>query len=111
MFRAALMKTIPSRCLRTQLARSFALSLGLFTLANLAAETWFHRFDGNLWWIDLRFLPAAMSRAALVVSALVLLGLAVRPPRGLWQRVSAAVIAGLLAFVAVLNAAQLCTLL
>ena len=99
------------RCWQIQLARSFALFFALFTLANLAGEIWFQRFDANLWWLDLRFLPSALSRSVLLASALVLLVFAIRPPMKAWQRASTAIFAGVLAIVAISNGAQFYLLL
>src|SRR2546429_9682935 len=99
------------RCWQTQLARSFALFFALFTLANLAGEIWFQRFDANLWWIDLRFLPSAISRSVLLASALVLLMFAIRPPMEAWQRASTALFAGMLAYIAISNGLQFYILL
>jgi len=100
------MRTILCSCWKTQLARSFALFFGLFALVNLAGEIWFDRVDANLWWIDFRFLPTAISRTTLLVSSPFLLAFAIRPPRQPWRRALTAFAAGLLAFVAVLNAGQ-----
>lgn len=96
---------------QTHLARAFALFFGLFALANLAGQIWFHQFDANLWWIDLRFLPTAISRVMLFASAAFLLLFGIRPPKDLWQRRFMALFAGLLALVAFGNAAQFYMLL
>src|SRR2546421_3531717 len=108
---AGLMRNHIFRCSQTQIARSFALFFALFALANLAGEFWFQGFDANLWWIDLRFLPSAISRSVLLVSALVLLMFAIHPPTPAWQRASTALFAGLLAVIAISNGAQFYILL
>ncbi|HYF52497.1 MAG TPA: YdcF family protein [Planctomycetota bacterium] len=53
---------------------------GVFILANLLFAT--ERFDGNLWWIDLRALPLALSQIVLLACAAVsfLLAFNVRHP-------------------------------
>ena len=100
------MRTILRNCSKTELARSFALFFGLFTLVNLVGELWFHRTDANLWWIDIRFLPALIERVTLFVSAVLLLMFAILLPMRRWRRISTTFAAGLLALVAALNAAQ-----
>src|SRR5438445_11766552 len=107
----AFMKKIVFSGWQTQLARSFALFFGSFALANLASEIWLDRADANLWWIDLRFLPTAISRAALLVSGTLLLFFGIRVPQAGWRRAATGLSAALVALVALFNAAQFYLLL
>ncbi len=52
--------------MNTGIARGLALFLGLFTLMNIAASTY---FDANLWWIDLWPLPARVAIAVYIAFA------------------------------------------
>jgi vancomycin permeability regulator SanA len=58
------------------IGRGLALFLGLFTCINFLAEVRSEGFDANLWWIDLRALPHALSVAILVAASLALLAYA-----------------------------------
>jgi uncharacterized SAM-binding protein YcdF (DUF218 family) len=58
-------------------ARALAFFVAVVSLINGAASL--HGFDGNLWWIDFRPLPAWAGAAILAVSSLLLLGWAVDP--------------------------------
>jgi vancomycin permeability regulator SanA len=63
-------------------ARGLALFAGGFTVLSLLGEVRTPGFDANVWWIDLRPLPAVLSRAALALAALLLLAFAARPATG-----------------------------
>jgi uncharacterized SAM-binding protein YcdF (DUF218 family) len=69
------------------MARPIALFLGGFTLLNLLGGLLRAGYDQTILWIDLRALPAGPARLALLVAALLLVGLAVRPPRSGWRRI------------------------
>jgi len=83
--------------------RSFALFLGGFIVLGLL--DWLRKpsFDPNIWWIDLRLLPAPFAQALLVVSAVLLLGFAWRPAARGWRRGATTATCVLLAAVAVAN--------
>jgi vancomycin permeability regulator SanA len=59
------------------IGRGLALFLGLFTFVNFIAEMRSEGFDANLWWIDLRALPTALSVAILASASLALVTYAV----------------------------------
>ena len=61
------------------LARSTALCLGSFTLANLLIALIHPAFNANRWWIDLRPLPPAVSFGGLLVAGAAWIGWAIRP--------------------------------
>jgi len=85
------------------LARSFALFLGAFIVVGLL--DWLRKpsFDPNIWWIDLRVLPAPLAQALLVVSALLLLAFAWRPALRGWRRWATTAMCALLAAIALAN--------
>ena len=58
------------------IGRGLALFLGLFTLLNFIAGARSEGFDANIWWIDLRALPSALSVALLASASLALLAYA-----------------------------------
>lgn len=60
-------------------ARGVALFVGLFTLLNLLGDLARPGYDANLWWIDLRRLPAAMALPLTWAAAIVMLGFASWP--------------------------------
>jgi uncharacterized SAM-binding protein YcdF (DUF218 family) len=72
---------IPDHDLRrarfASVGRGLALFLGLFTLVNFIAELRSEGFDANLWWIDLRALPTALSVVILAAASLALVAYAV----------------------------------
>ena len=61
------------------IARGWALTLGGFILLNLVGQQVRTGFDANLWWIDLRALPATIGDLLLLVTALALVAFALRP--------------------------------
>jgi vancomycin permeability regulator SanA len=93
-------------------ARALAAFFGGFTLVNLAGSAVRRHFDCNLWWIDLRPLPAPVAAAVLLVAAVALLSYAVRVPvpRSRRGRTTAITTATLLAF-AVANSVHFYVLL
>lgn len=58
--------------------RALALFLGLFSLLNLVGDLAAPGFDANLWWIDLRPLPAWAGRIVLALAAILLTTFGVR---------------------------------
>ncbi len=76
----------PSDFVWDSLPRGLALFLGGFSLLNLMGGFRSANFDATSWWVDLRFLPFGVARLLLLVSALCLIGFAVRPPRSVWRR-------------------------
>src|SRR5512133_1693468 len=92
-------------------ARGVALFIGAFTLINLVAGLRSPGFDGNLWWIDLRFLPAIAARGVLLAGAITLMACALMPPRGRWGRLLAVTCLVALIAAALANCAQFYTLL
>lgn len=87
------------------LARGVALFFGLFSLANFVAQTAGSRLGADLWWVDLRVLPARSGAVLGVIAALLLAAYGVAPAREGWRRVATVAAAGVLAAAAVLNAA------
>lgn len=86
--------------------RGVALFLGLFTLFNLLASFTRSGFDANLWWIDLRWLPAGLASSFLAVSAIGLLIFALRPPKAGWARIFVTTCTVLLLLAALMNMAE-----
>lgn len=68
------------------LARGLALCLAALILLNQFLLLRAPGFDPNLWWVDLRWLPAALGQALLAALALALLSHAFRPARAVWRR-------------------------
>lgn len=64
---------------RASVHRAVACFFGVFTLWNLVGA-WLHPgFDPNLWWIDLRWLPAPLARALLLAAGVALTAQSLRP--------------------------------
>jgi vancomycin permeability regulator SanA len=77
-------------------ARGIALFFGLFALLNLGGQLRTPGFDENIWWLDLRPLPASLSATLLGIAGLLLVGWALRPAASAWRRcLTAAVLAAL----------------
>jgi len=93
------------------MARGFALFLGGFALMNVIGGWMVAGFDANIWWIDLRWVPAALRIPFLLVSALCLLGFGLRPPSSRWRNVLTGTCAGLLGIAALVNVGQFYVLL
>jgi len=89
-----------------QLARSLALTLGLFTLANLAALLFAPTFDANRWWIDLHFMPKPVEYGLLAICAPVLIIFGIGGKRFFWSNHLVAVVAAALGLVALINSVQ-----
>jgi vancomycin permeability regulator SanA len=68
-------------------ARSVALFVGVYSLANTAAGALSSRQTQDLWWIDLRFLPSAVAVGSSVACAVVMIAFAVAPKMSSWRRV------------------------
>jgi len=84
-------------------ARGFALFLGLFTLLNLVGELRAPGFDENIWWLDVRPVPAAASAVLLALVGALFLWWALRPAAPAWRRLVTAGAAAALCAVAVKN--------
>ena len=83
--------------------RGLALFLGTFSLLNLVGDVRSPGFDANLWWIDLRVLPATAARIVLLCGAVALWVYGIRPPRSIWARAMTGYFVGLLFIVACWN--------
>ena len=68
-------------------ARGLALFIGGFSLLNLLGELHCAGFDANLWWIDLRPMGPALSRALLAAASVLLLAYGIRPGGRTWRRI------------------------
>jgi vancomycin permeability regulator SanA len=101
----------PSPETQRAIARGLSASLAGFALLNLFGETVSRHFAGNVWWIDLRPLPAPAARALLVIFAGVLLAFAIRPAAAAWRRYCTAGAVGLLGLCALWNALEFFALL
>jgi vancomycin permeability regulator SanA len=84
-------------------ARGVALFFGLFALVNLIGELRAPGFDQNIWWLDLRPLPAGVSAALLGIAGVLLVWWALRPAAPGWRRVLTAGVLAALAIVAFRN--------
>ncbi len=74
-------------------SRGVALFLGSFSLLNLIGEARSPGFDANIWWIDLRPVPAPMARGLLALVGMLLVAYAVRPNMAaVWRRSAIAVV-------------------
>jgi uncharacterized SAM-binding protein YcdF (DUF218 family) len=96
---------------RAALSRGVALYLAAFCLLNLFGDLRAPGFDANLWWIDLRGLPAAVANLALLVCSLFLFGFAVLPPGSQWRRNATAACSVALAAALLGNSLQFYSLL
>jgi vancomycin permeability regulator SanA len=102
-------KSLPMGCGERQPSatlRALALFLGGFTLLNVLGQFWRPGFDLNVWWVDVRFLPQLWAEFLMWAAAISLLSFALRPPRSVWRRAFTTLIAGLLAFLALVNSVQ-----
>ena len=93
------------------LPRGMALFLGAFGIVNVLAVFSTGRFDGNLWWLDVRRLPNEVAHGFILISTLGLLAYAFRPPHRRWARAFIVACAAALGVVALLNAARFYVLL
>src|SRR5256885_377917 len=62
-----------SGLLRESLPRGIALFFGIFALTNVLGTIKVARFNANLWWIDLRWLPEWVTNSFLILAAIVFL--------------------------------------
>jgi uncharacterized SAM-binding protein YcdF (DUF218 family) len=84
-------------------ARGVALFFGLFSLFNLVGELRVPGFDENVWWLDLRPLPAAATAIVLALAGLLLVWWGLRPAAAGWRRPATLFTAAGLSLVAVGN--------
>ena len=92
-------------------ARALALFLGGFTALNLLGEWRRPGFDANEWWIDLRAFPRGIGWTALALASVFLVAFAIQPTLQTWRRRVTAVLVGLFAIAAAMNATQFYLLL
>jgi len=88
------------------LPRGFALFLGGFSLLNLFGNLRVPGFDANLWWIDLRALPAWLGNTLLLISALCIISFGIRPQQSAARRLLTITCLSVLGLVAALNAIE-----
>lgn len=86
------------------IVRALAGGLGLFALLNLTAALRGTGVDANLWWVDLRDLPAPLARALEGLAGLLLVAYAARPAASRPRAASATLVLGLLALLALRDA-------
>jgi vancomycin permeability regulator SanA len=86
-------------------ARGVALFFGLFSFLNLIGELRAPGFNENIWWLDLRPLPAAATAIILALAGLLLVWWGLRPAAAGWRRVATPVTACVLSVVALRNGA------
>ena len=91
----------PSRL--TSVARGLALFVGGFTLVGVIAGLRSPGFDMNVWWIDLRWLPAVLANLVLAVSSVIFIAFGSLMPRSVWRSLATCAVAVLLAVVALVN--------
>jgi vancomycin permeability regulator SanA len=84
-------------------ARGVALFFGGFALVNLVGELRIHGFDENIWWLDLRPLPATPSALLLALAGALLVWWALRPAAPGWRRTATLVALGAMSLAAVWN--------
>jgi uncharacterized SAM-binding protein YcdF (DUF218 family) len=87
-------------------ARGVALFVGTFSLVNLVGERLFGRFDANLWWIDTRTTPHAVTDPLVAVAAVCLLSFGLRPRMSRRRQTATALATVLLLVIVVLNIAE-----
>jgi vancomycin permeability regulator SanA len=92
--------------LKDALPRGLALFLGGFALLNIFGNVRAQGFDANLWWIDLRAVPAWLSNTLLLISAFCLISFALRPQQSVSRRLLTIACIGVLGLVAALNAIE-----
>jgi vancomycin permeability regulator SanA len=86
-----------------RVARGVALFFGLLSLLNLIGELRVPGFDENVWWLDLRPLPAAATAVVLALAGLPLVSWALRPAAAGWRHIATPVTAAVLGLVAIWN--------
>jgi hypothetical protein len=80
-----------------------AFWFGTLSVLNAVASQRHPAFDANLWWIDFRYLPAAVRSLLLVVAGVLLVGYAVRPSTQGWRRSATIVAVAVLVMGALVN--------
>jgi uncharacterized SAM-binding protein YcdF (DUF218 family) len=93
------------------LVRGAALFLAAFALLNVVGDAFRPGFDMNLWWIDLRLLPAPLADFLVLVFATVLLAFALQPPSPGVRRWITVAVCGTFALIAVGNSVNFLRLL
>lgn len=93
------------------LPRGIALFLGTFCLLNCFTVFRSTVADGNLWWIDLHFLPGVIGQLVLLLAAVLMVCFAIRPMSSRWRRCLSAACVGLLAVGTLENGIQFYVLL
>jgi vancomycin permeability regulator SanA len=85
------------------LARGVAVFFGSFSLLSLVGELRSPGFDQNIWWLDLRPLPATLSALLLGLAGLLLVWWGLRPAAEGWRRAATLIALGALSIVALRN--------
>jgi vancomycin permeability regulator SanA len=85
------------------IARGVALFFGGFSLLNVIAEVRVRGFDENVWWIDIRPLPALVRAAVFALAGIILVWWALRPGAARWRRIVTTICAAALAVLAIRN--------
>jgi len=93
-----------NRTLISAWLRGMAIFMGLFTILNIVGEWRSPNFDLNLWWIDVRPLPALVGQGILAVGGAVLVWLGFWLPADLRARAFVASTLGVLILLCVRNA-------
>jgi vancomycin permeability regulator SanA len=88
------------------LPRGLALFLGGFALLNIFGNLRAPGFDANLWWIDLRAVPAWLSNSMLLISAFCLISFAIRPQQSAVRCLLTIACIAVLGLAAALNAIE-----
>ena len=70
------------------LARALSVCFGAFTVLSAVAALRDPGFDANLWWVDLRVLPARVSAVILLVAGGLLLAEGILPTRRGWRLIA-----------------------
>lgn len=91
--------------------RAIALFLGSFSILNVIVGRLFPEFDQNLWWIDLRVLPAPLPGGLLAAGGTLLVGFALRPEGGRLRRRATMLVVGILIAASLWNAVTFYSLL
>ena len=90
-------------CRSDALPRGFALFLGGFGVLNVLGGLRHVGFDATLWWLDLRWFPAALSALIVMVTTVPLIAFGISPPRSAWRRWLTVLCAGSLLIVTLGN--------
>jgi vancomycin permeability regulator SanA len=95
-----------NRPFQAALPRGLALWFGGFGLLNVVGDLLAPGFNENLWWLDLRNVPALPEKLVLFACSLVLIAFGVRPVGSRWRRVLTLACASTLAGIATFNSVQ-----